>query len=57
MDLIHEYDETGALEWLSTHPSHKVRQEKLQEQLPDAINLRNYCKVEQIFQNHSFQAS
>ena len=45
MDVIHEYDETGALEWMSTHPSHKTRQEKLEEQLPDAINLRKYCKV------------
>lgn len=44
MDLIHEYDQPSSLEWLSTHPSHKTRQAKIEEQLPDAINFRKYCK-------------
>ena len=45
MDVIHEFDQFDSLEWLSTHPSHKTRHAKIEEQLPDAISFRKYCKV------------
>nr|CAH0110056.1 unnamed protein product [Daphnia galeata] len=44
MDVIHEFDQFDSLEWLSTHPSHKTRHAKIEEQLPDAISFRKYCK-------------
>lgn len=58
MDIIHEFDVNESLEWLSTHPSHKARQEKIEEQLPDIISLRKYCKVRREFKflgNVNFQ--
>ncbi|XP_046637255.1 metalloendopeptidase OMA1, mitochondrial-like [Daphnia pulicaria] len=44
MDIIHELDLLASQEWLSTHPSHKTRVAKIEEQLPDAISFRKYCK-------------
>lgn len=31
--------------FLSTHPSNSSRQERIDEQMPDAIKLRDFCQV------------
>lgn len=37
--------EEKPLEFLSSHPSHETRQKAIDDLIPDALKLRDYCKV------------
>ena len=39
------------IEWLSTHPSHKVRQKNIEDLLHHANTLRNICQVKYMIVN------
>ena len=45
MDAMENSEDDEKIEWLSTHPSHKVRQKNIEDLLHHANTLRNICQV------------
>jgi len=44
MDAMENSEDDEKIEWLSTHPSHKVRQKNIEDLLHHANTLRNICQ-------------
>ena len=45
MDALEDCENDDSIDWLSSHPSHKVRQKNVEDLLHDANTLRSICEV------------